>query len=77
MNLYPTAQQGLLNWLVEKCTKGENDLTITTQQVEAYAHVRFQPIIPAPTTTIQNLSARINLETRNLVDFYASNELRF
>jgi len=30
LNLYPTAQQGLLNWLVEKCTKGENDLTITT-----------------------------------------------
>ena len=30
LNLYPTAQQELLNWLVEKCTKGENDLTITT-----------------------------------------------
>jgi predicted ATPase len=30
LNLYPTAQQGLLNWLVEKCTKSENDLTITT-----------------------------------------------
>ena len=30
LNLYPTAQQGLLNWLVEKCTKGENDLTVTT-----------------------------------------------
>ncbi len=30
LNLYPTAQQGLLNWLVEKCTKGENDLIITT-----------------------------------------------
>ena len=30
INLYPTAQQGLLNWLVEKCTEGENDLTITT-----------------------------------------------
>lgn len=30
LNLYPTAQQGLLNWLVEKCTEGENDLTITT-----------------------------------------------
>lgn len=29
-NLYPTAQQELLNWLVEKCTKGEDDLTITT-----------------------------------------------
>ncbi len=55
----------------------EADGFITTQQVEAYAHVGFQPIIPAPTTTIQNLSARINLETRNLVDFYASNELRF
>ena len=26
----PTAQQGLLNWLVEKCTEGENELTITT-----------------------------------------------
>nr|GFC45989.1 hypothetical protein [Tanacetum cinerariifolium] len=26
LNLYPTAQQGLLNWLVEKCTQGENDL---------------------------------------------------
>ncbi|RIY05782.1 hypothetical protein D0T11_19805 [Hymenobacter rubripertinctus] len=30
LNLYPTAQQGLMNWLVEKCTAGENDLTITT-----------------------------------------------
>lgn len=30
LNLYPTAQQGLMNWLVEKCTRGDNDLTITT-----------------------------------------------
>lgn len=30
LNLYPTAQQGLMNWLIEKCTAGENDLTITT-----------------------------------------------
>jgi len=30
LNLYPTAQQALLNWLVEKCTTSENDLTITT-----------------------------------------------
>jgi predicted ATPase len=30
LNLYPIAQQRLMNWLVEKCTQGENDLTITT-----------------------------------------------
>jgi predicted ATPase len=38
LNLYPTAQQGLLNWLVEKCTKGENDLTITTHSPYLLAH---------------------------------------
>jgi predicted ATPase len=30
LNLYPTAQQGLLNWLVSKCTTDGNELTITT-----------------------------------------------
>jgi len=38
LNLYPTAQQGLLTWLVEKCTKGENDLTITTHSPYLLAH---------------------------------------
>ena len=38
LNLYPTAQQGLLNWLVEKCTQGENDLTITTHSPYLLAH---------------------------------------
>ena len=38
LNLYPTAQQGLLNWLVKKCTKGENDLTITTHSPYLLAH---------------------------------------
>jgi len=50
---------------------------ITTQAVEAYAHVGFQPIIPAPTATLLNLSAVINAETQSLVDFYASNEASF
>jgi len=39
LNLYPTAQQGLLTWLVEKCTKGENDLTITTHSPYLLAHL--------------------------------------
>jgi predicted ATPase len=53
LNLYPTAQQGLLNWLVEKCTKGENDLTITTHSpyilsscnllLEAYKVAKLRP----------------------------------
>lgn len=30
LNLYPTAQRELVNALVAKCTKGKNDLTITT-----------------------------------------------
>jgi len=53
LNLYPTAQQGLLNWLMEKCTKGENDLTITTHSpyilsscnllLEAYKVAQLRP----------------------------------
>ncbi|GAB3635599.1 hypothetical protein GCM10027422_11890 [Hymenobacter arcticus] len=53
LNLYPTAQQGLLNWLVEKCTKGDNDLTITTHSpyilsscnllLEAYKVAQLRP----------------------------------
>jgi predicted ATPase len=30
LNLYPTAQRDLVYWLLEKCTHGDNDLTITT-----------------------------------------------
>ena len=30
LNLYPTAQRDLVYTLLEKCTQGENDLTITT-----------------------------------------------
>lgn len=41
LNLYPTAQQGLLNWLVEKCTKGENDLTITTHSPYILSHLNL------------------------------------
>ena len=63
--------------LIASIKSFEADGFIITQEVEAYAHVGFQPIIPAPTTTIQNLSALINSETKSLVDFYASNELRF
>lgn len=41
LNLYPTAQQGLLNWLVEKCTQGENDLTITTHSPYIHSHLNL------------------------------------
>ncbi|TDN39749.1 hypothetical protein A8B98_17405 [Hymenobacter sp. UV11] len=41
LNLYPTAQQGLLNWLVEKCTKGDNDLTITTHSPYILSHLNL------------------------------------
>lgn len=41
LNLYPTAQQGLLNWLVEKFTKGENDLTITTHSPYILSHLNL------------------------------------
>ncbi|GAB3635598.1 hypothetical protein GCM10027422_11880 [Hymenobacter arcticus] len=48
---------------------------ITTHEVEAYAHVGFQPIIPAPTTTLTNLATLINAETESFVDFFATNEV--
>ncbi|GAB3739494.1 DUF3696 domain-containing protein [Hymenobacter agri] len=46
LNLYPTAQRDLVYWLLEKCTQGENDLTITTHSpyvltalnIALYAH---------------------------------------
>lgn len=41
LNLYPTAQQGLMNWLVEKCTVGENDLTITTHSPYILSHLNL------------------------------------
>jgi len=41
LNLYPTAQQGLLNRLVEKCTKGDNDLTITTHSPYILSHLNL------------------------------------
>ncbi|OON65285.1 AAA family ATPase [Hymenobacter sp. CRA2] len=41
LNLYPTAQQGLLNWLVEKCTKAENDLTLTTHSPYILSHLNL------------------------------------
>ena len=41
LNLYPTAQQGLMNWLIEKCTKGENDLTITTHSPYILSHLNL------------------------------------
>ncbi|RFP67097.1 hypothetical protein D0N36_01030 [Hymenobacter lapidiphilus] len=41
LNLYPTAQQGLMNWLVEKCTAGENDLTITTHSPYILSHLNL------------------------------------
>lgn len=63
--------------LIASIKSFEADGFITTQAVEAYAHVGFQPIIPAPTATLLNLAALINAETQSLVDFYASNELRF
>jgi len=30
LNLYPTAQRDLVYWLLQKCTQGDNDLTVTT-----------------------------------------------
>ncbi len=63
--------------LIASIKSFEADGFITTQNVEAYAHVGFQPIIPAPTATLQNLAALINAETQSLVDFYASNEVNF
>ena len=62
LNLYPTAQQGLLNWLVEKCTKGENDLTISTHSpyilsscnllLEAYKVAQQRPDLEAEIAAI-------------------------
>jgi hypothetical protein len=53
----------------------ESEGFITTHEVEAYAHVGFQPIIPAPTTTLTNLTAFINAETENFVELFATNEV--
>lgn len=51
---------------------------ITTEDVEAYAHVGYQlPIIPAPTTTLTNLEVLINQQTQNLVALFATNEASF
>lgn len=41
LNLYPTAQQELLKWLLEKCTQGENDLTITTHSPYILSHLNL------------------------------------
>lgn len=41
LNLYPTAQQGLLNWLTEKCTTDQNDLTITTHSPYILSHLNL------------------------------------
>lgn len=41
LNLYPSTQQGLLDWLVEKCTQGENDLTITTHSPYILSHLNL------------------------------------
>lgn len=53
LNLYPTAQQDLINWLIEKCTKDENSLIITTHSpyilsscnllLEAYKVAQHRP----------------------------------
>jgi hypothetical protein len=53
----------------------ESEGFITTHEVEAYAHVGFQPIIPAPTTTLTNLTALINAETESFVELFATNEV--
>lgn len=53
----------------------ESEGFITTHEVEAYAHVGFQPIIPAPTTTLTNLTAFINSETESFVELFATNEV--
>ncbi|MGI4835793.1 MAG: hypothetical protein ACRYFK_20235 [Janthinobacterium lividum] len=48
---------------------------ITTEEVEAYAHVGYQqPIIPAPTTTLTNLEVLLNDQTQSLVTLFATNE---
>ena len=41
LNLYPTAQQKLLDVLIEKCTQGENDLTITTHSPYILSHLNL------------------------------------
>jgi hypothetical protein len=61
--------------LIASITSFEKEGFITTHEVEAYAHVGFQPIIPAPTTTLTNLEALINEATESLVTFFASNEV--
>ncbi len=70
LNLYPTAQQGLLNWLVEKCTKGENDLTITTHSpyilsscnllLEAYKVAQQRPELEAEIAAVVPKECWIN-----------------
>lgn len=72
LNLYPTAQQGLLNWLVEKCTKGENDLTITTHSpyilsscnllLEAYKVAQQRPDLEAEIAAIVPKACWLNPE---------------
>jgi len=70
LNLYPTAQQGLMNWLVEKCTAGENDLTITTHSpyilsscnllIEAYKVWQKRPELEAEIDKIVPKASWIN-----------------
>ncbi len=51
---------------------------ITTETVEAYAHVGYQfPVIAAPAAMLTNLTAVLNDKTQNAVRLFATNEVRF
>ena len=56
----------------------EQEGFITTETVEAYAHVGYQfPVIAAPAAMLTNLTAVLNANTQNAVRLFATNEVRF
>lgn len=56
----------------------EQEGFITTETVEAYAHVGYQfPVIAAPAAMLTNLAALLNANTQNAVRLFATNEVSF
>jgi hypothetical protein len=56
----------------------EQEGLITTETVEAYAHVGYQfPVIAAPAAMLTNLTAVLNTNTQNPVRLFATNEVSF
>jgi predicted ATP-dependent endonuclease of OLD family len=84
LNLYPTAQHALVNWLVDKSTQADNDLTITTHSpyilascnllMEAYKVHQQRPELEAEIDKIVPRASWINPD--NFAAYYVDKEVR-